>query len=188
MMLRNHHKQSGSVLIISLVLLVMLTLFVLTVINTTNINSRIAGNMQMDAEAQAAAQQAIETTISTTQFASTPADAILNPCGAANTLCTDINGDGVTDYTAMLTPQPACVKVRPIKLTELVLTNANDLACAAGQSQRFGVAGAVTGDSLCADAVWQITAETTSAANSAKVTVTQGVGLRISTDDMATSC
>lgn len=173
---------------ISLVMLVMLTLFVLTVINTTNINARIARNMQTEGEAEAAAQQLIETVISTTQFITTPANAIINPCGANNTLCTDINGDGVTDYTTRLIPQPACVTARGIKLSELVLTNPVDLACSAGQSQQFGTAGAVTGDSLCANSVWEITAVTTSADSAATATVTQGVGVRIATDDMATSC
>lgn len=173
---------------ISLVMLVMLMLFVLTVINTTNINSRIVRNMQMEGEAEAAAQQTIETVISTTQFISTPANAVINPCGASNTVCTDINGDGVTDYTTTLNPIPACVTARGLKLDELVLTSPTDLACAAGQAQQFGVAGAVTGDSLCANSVWEITAVTSAAAGGAAATVTQGVGVRISTDDMATTC
>ena len=58
-MKRPLYRQSGSTLLISLVLLVMLTLFVLTVINTTNINFRIAGNMKTLSEGQAASQKAI---------------------------------------------------------------------------------------------------------------------------------
>jgi hypothetical protein len=83
---------------------------------------------------------------------------------------------------------PACVAKSGIKMTDLVLTNIEDLGCAAGQQQQFGVQNAVTGDSLCANTLWEITAQTAGMANSARVTVTQGVGIRISADDMATSC
>ena len=182
------HDQRGATLVIALIMLVLLTLFAISALNTGTTDLKVIGNMQARTEAMNAAEQAIETVISTTQFVSDPAKAVINPCGADNTLCTDINGDGVVDYTTKLNPQPSCVTVKPIKLTELVLTNPADLACSAGQSQQFGVAGAVTGGSLCADSVWEITAETTSAASGATATVTQGVGIRISTDDMATSC
>jgi len=59
---------------------------------------------------------------------------------------------------------------------------------AAGITSLVGIQNAVTGDSLCANTMWEITAQTAGAANSARVTVTQGVGVRISIDDMATSC
>jgi hypothetical protein len=66
--------------------------------------------------------------------------------------------------------------------------SASDLGCMTAQSQQFGVAGAVTGDSLCANTVWQITAEASSVTSGAKVTVTQGVGIRVGVDEMAASC
>ena len=47
---------------------------------------------------------------------------------------------------------------------------------------------AATGDSLCANSVWEITAVTTSAGSGATVTTVQGVGVRIGADEMATSC
>jgi hypothetical protein len=144
--------------------------------------------MQSKSEALAATQEAIETVISTPQFISTPANAVLNPCGTANTLCTDVTGDGTPEYTTTLTPQPQCVTVKPIKNTELVLTNAEDLGCSAGQAQQFGVAGAVTGDSLCANTIWEINALTIGPATGASVTVTQGIGVRVSADAAGASC
>jgi hypothetical protein len=120
MMTKAHHKQSGSVLIISLVMLVMLTLFVLTVINTTNINSRIARNMQTEAEAQSAVQQAIEQAISV-DF--TPA-----PASVAGNFPIDINNDGTSDYTVNV-EVPACVSSVPIKTVELDISKPSDAAC-----------------------------------------------------------
>ena len=187
-MRRSLRRQRGTTLVIALIMLVLLTLFAVSSMNTATTNLRVVGNMQTKNEALNAAQQAIEKTISTAQFIADPTNAMPTPCGAANTMCTDVTGDGVADFTTTLTPQPTCITVRPIKNQDLVLTNAEDLGCASGQQQQFGVSGAVTGDSLCSQTVWQITAKTVSAQQNTTVTVTQGIGVRISTDDASTSC
>lgn len=180
--------QRGATLVIALVMLVLLTLFALTALNTGTTNLRVVGNMQARSEAMGTAQQTIETVLSTPTFISDPANAVVNPCGAANTACTDINGDGINDYTTVLTPKPACVFVRPIKIVELNLSNTEDLGCSSGQAQQFGVAGSVSGDSLCANTIWEITAETTGVNSGAKATVTQGIGVRVSSDDTSSTC
>jgi Tfp pilus assembly protein PilX len=187
-MTKSARRQRGATLLVALIMLVLLTMFAINSLNTSNTNLKVVGNMQARAEATNVAQEGIETTLSTTQFISNPANAVLNPCGSANTLCTDINGDGVNDYTTVLSPAPACVTVKPIKNSQLNLSSAEDLGCSAGQAQQFGVAGAVTGDSLCSNTVWEITATTTGAGSGASVTLTQGVGVRISTDDAGSSC
>ena len=51
-----------------------------------------------------------------------------------------------------------------------------------------GVAGAMTGDSLCANTVWEVRARTVSSMSPAEVIVTQGVGVRVSSDQAGTSC
>jgi Tfp pilus assembly protein PilX len=181
-------RERGATLVVALIMLVLLTLFALSAMNTGTNNLKIVGNMQSRAEAMSAAQEAVETVISTPLFISNPANAVLNPCGAANTLCTDINGDGTTDYTTVLNPQPACVAKQVIQVSSLNLASSDDVGCTAGQAQTFGVSGANTGDSLCANTVWEISAETTSALSGAQAGVTQGIGVRISTDNMATSC
>lgn len=61
-------RQSGASLVISLVMLLVLTLLVVSAIRSNNTNLRIAGNVQAKAEATAAAQQAIEQVISTTEI------------------------------------------------------------------------------------------------------------------------
>ena len=62
------NRQRGAVLIVSLIMLVVLTLLAVSGIRSSSVNLRIAGNMQMQAEASAAAQQAIEEVISNTNF------------------------------------------------------------------------------------------------------------------------
>ena len=181
-------QQRGATLVIALIMLVVITLLAVSSLSTTNMNLKVVGNMQSRGEALQATQQAIETVISTPQFIANPANAVLNPCGTANTLCTDLNSDGTPDYTTRLNPAPSCVAVKAIKVSELNLSNAEDLGCAAGQAQQFGVAGTGSGDSLCSNTTWDITAETSATASRTRVTVTQGVAVRINTDDSTTSC
>ena len=61
-------KQHGATLITALIMLIVLTLLVVSGIRSSSTNLRIAGNMQMQEEATAAAQQAIENVISATPF------------------------------------------------------------------------------------------------------------------------
>ena len=176
-------RQRGSTLVVALIMLVLLTLFATSSFNTAKTNLMVVGNMQSTTEAANISQQTIETVISTTQFLTSPSNAIANPCqGTPNTLCFDINGDSIVDYTATLTPQPTCMYVKAIKNSELVLTNAEDLGCSAGQQQTLGVAGSTSGDSLCSNTVWEISAKTTSTTG-ATSTVVQGIGIRVSNDD-----
>lgn len=182
-------SQQGATLIVALIILTLLALLGLSAYQTSLTDLKASGNMQARTEALNSAQETIETVISSSQFVSTPANALATPCGAPNTYCSDYNGDGVAEYTTRLTPAPACVTAKVIKAVELDFSSSEDLGCVAGQSQQFGIAGAGgAGDSLCANTVWQITAEASSPVSGAKVTVSQGVGIRVGVDDMAGSC
>ena len=180
---RGPDAQRGTTMFVALIMLVLLTLFAASALNTSSTNLKVVGNMQARSEALQVTESVIEKVISTPQFITSPSNAVPNACGTANTACTDITNDGNTDYTTRLTPTPTCVAVQPIKVSQLNLSSNEDLGCAAGQSQQFGVAGATSGDSLCSNSVWEITAQTDAAASGASVTVTQGVGVRISADE-----
>ena len=71
-MLLIKQSQCGATLITALIMLIVLTLLVVSGIRSSSTNLRIAGNMQMQEEASAAAQQAIENVISTTALVATP--------------------------------------------------------------------------------------------------------------------
>jgi len=181
--------QRGATLVVALIMLVLLTLFAVSAMNTSIVNLKVVGNMQERSGALAATQQAIETVISTTQFIADPDNAVINPCGAANTLCTYVTGNSAPDYTTVLNPKPSCVEGRLLKVSELnLLSNPEDLSCAAGQQQQFGVLGSTSGDSLCAITLFDITARTTSTSAPTAVTVSQGVSTRVSSDDLAARC
>lgn len=181
-------RERGATLVVALVILLLLAFFGLSAYHTSLTDMKASGNMQARTEALNAAQEAIETAISTAQFFTDPANALQAPCGAPNTFCVDYNGDGLPEYIARLVPSPACMTKKVISVVELNLADAEDLGCAVGQAQNFGIAGAGNGDSLCANTVWQVTAEASAPASGAKVTVSQGVGIRIGIDDMTSAC
>lgn len=199
-------SQKGATLLVALIMLVLLTLFAISALNTSTTNLKVVGNMQARTEALNTAQQAVEQVLSmrdvNTNFIKTPTSAIpdstTGPCDSVpNTLCADANGNFVKSsatavYTIRLNnPNPTCVKVEAIKTTDPRISDFSKKSnrdCFTQQQQQHGVAGAVTADSLCADSVWEIAAESTSASSGATAKVTQGIGIRISTDAMATSC
>jgi Tfp pilus assembly protein PilX len=190
-------RQEGATLLVTLIMLVIITLFALTAFNTSNSNLKMVGNMQLRSEAMGASARTIEETISHPDFTKTPTNAIPNPCGGTpNTLCTDLNGDGVPDLTTTLTPPPTCDQGRKIKVAELhFVTSQDDLACVEAQQQgTFAVVGAApTGDSLCGTTVWNIRAQTMTTGSTAtnsdvNTAIVQGIGVRVPSLDVAATC
>lgn len=171
--------QRGVALLMGLIMLVVMTLFAVTIFKLGKGGLQIVGNMQLRNQAQAAAQSAIEEVLSTATFVTTPANAIRSPCGGvANKICVDVNGDGVTDVNVVVTP--TCVSVKIIPVAALSFSNANDVGCLVGLSQEFGVSGASNNDSLCANMLWDINAVATDPINNAQFSVNQGVAVRVS--------
>jgi Tfp pilus assembly protein PilX len=182
-------RQRGFTLIVALVMLLLVTMLAMTSFNLGKTNMQVVSNMQHRNEAIAAADQTLEEVISSTQFFTTPTDALPSPCnGTANTRCVDSNGDGKPDVTVTITPAPKCVKAQAIKNTALDMSKAEDVGCALGAGQSFGVAGSVTGDSLCEDSVWEVNAVAADAVTEAQVQLTRGIAVRVAKDDVATSC
>ena len=169
-------SQVGAVLLVSLILLVLLTLFTIAAMNFTNIQSRIAGNLQVRNELKAATQQAIEQVIS--------ANFTVNPL--PTDVFFDVNGDGVDDYKVTVTH--TCVSSINIPVDQLIVTNADDASCTitAGVAHS-GIAGSsTTSASLCANSVWDVAAtgadaSTATFKTAATVTTHQGIGIRVAT-------
>ncbi len=64
-MIHTYHRQRGATLLVSLIMLVVLTLFAVTGFNLSSVNLKIAGNFQQQRYVEAVVQQAIEQVIST---------------------------------------------------------------------------------------------------------------------------
>jgi Tfp pilus assembly protein PilX len=190
-MARRPAGQRGITLVIGLIMLVILTLMAVWAFHMGSSQTAIVSNAQHRAEATDAAQQAIDTVLNSSNFMINPAAAIpASNCtsGGSNSLCVDVNGDGSPDVKVTLAPKPTCISGAPINANTLDFSKPEDLACAAGSQQAFGVQGAASGNSLCANSNWEITAAAADAATNTKVTVVQGVSARIAATDLANNC
>jgi len=166
-------KERGATLIVGLIMLVVLTLLVLSAIRSSNINLRVAGNMQKQAESSAAAQQAIEQVISTdftADLAAVPAP-----------IAVDVNNDGVADYT--VTPSATCLSSAPVKMSDLDPAAAADKFCfQSASSSNSGIIGGTaptTGNSVCNQTQWDVAATAQDPVSGATTEVHQGVSMRV---------
>lgn len=179
--------QRGAALFAVLVLLFAMGWFALSAFRISTQQLQIVGNSQAEQQATAAAQRAIDVTISSNAFTKDPGGVARIP------VVTDIDNDGTDDYTAKLDPRPKCVRVRPIKTMELDITKAADRVClqsSGGGGSLVVVPGTpvAAGDSLCANSEWNIAAAVADATTNTAITVQQGVAVRILATDAKNFC
>jgi len=176
-------RQRGVTLIIALMMLTALGLLAAWALKAGTLNVRAVGNMQARQEVLAAAQTAIETTISSPEFSQQPATV------AARPITVDIDGDGAVDLTARLSPVPACYRVMAVKMSELDPSVEADRACVRPQvTTGIESDNLPAGESLCADSEWNLRATVTDTTTGASVAVNQGVALRGLITDATNSC
>ncbi len=147
-MMHTRASQRGATLLIALIFLVVMTLFGVSAINTSSMNLRIAGNMQFQHQATAAAQMGIDHVLASLSNFTAP---------AAQNVAVDINQDGTPDYTAAVTA-PVCTASQTAK----------------GYSAEYCATGACP-----LDTSWEVSSTVNDALTGAKVTVTQGVKVRL---------
>jgi len=171
-------RQKGATLVVGMIMLILISLLAVASFRLGKTDLQIVGNMQQRKQALSAAQQTIEQVISTIQFATTPTNALPNPCGGvANTACVDVNGDGVADVN--VTILVLCGAIEPILNSALNLANPNDAGCAVGANQNLGEAGVASNNSLCSNSVWDTQATAIDAVTNAQYVIDQGVSVRV---------
>jgi Tfp pilus assembly protein PilX len=186
-------SQRGVTLVVGMIMLVLITLVVLASFHLGRNNLEIVGNAQQRNDALTAAQQTIEAAISSPLLTSSPGSIFPTSCSGfpSNTLCYDVNGDGINDVVVQITPPPTCVKAQVIPLTSPKLP----AICTQGVPQNFGQGGAGL-DSNCADSLWDIRAVaqnlapngTSVASRGPTAVVNQGIAKRVGKNEVATSC
>lgn len=155
--MRTANRQRGVALVIGMIMLVLITLLVVSAINSGSVNLRIAGNMQAQDGARAVAQQAIEQFIGVyTNFYPTPT--AMNPV-SPTTPNFDINNDGSKEYVVSIAA-PVCklaAKQVPGKSADCI------------NGARAGL--------FCWDTIWEVVATATDAKTGVRQVVTQGVSI-----------
>lgn len=161
--MKNHRlatRQRGATLIVGLITLVMVTLLVISAFTLSGNNLKAVGNMQFRNEAIAAANIAIEQTLSS------PFTTVNSP----NSINVDIDQDNTVDYVVDVAT-PACIQAPPASVS---------LAALSGVSSNIPN----TSDYLT---LWEITATVTSQTTGASVVVKQGVSQRLTQNQYSAS-
>ena len=166
-------RQRGAALFVSLIMLVLITLFVLAAINMSTVNFRITANSQVKAEAIAAAQQAIEQ-VASKNFTDNPQPV---------TLTVNLHNDqNKTDYTVAVA-KPVCLNTVPITALELASrdnSDPDDVACRGSAAvQNPGLLPPTENNSLCKSQQWDMNAAVSDTNSGATVSVHQGLARRI---------
>ncbi|MFA6902830.1 MAG: PilX N-terminal domain-containing pilus assembly protein [Gallionellaceae bacterium] len=166
-------RQHGATLVVSLVMLIVLTLLVVSAMRSGNTNLRIAGNMQLQQEVIAAAQQATETIISS-NFTVAP---------AATDIAVVI---GRATYNATVA-SPVCSGSRALLNNE---PNLPPECLSSSSAQNTGIVfasspAATGGTSWCYAQQWEIQTTVNDADTGASTTLHQGVKLNV---PAGTSC
>lgn len=144
-------RQRGATLLVSLIMLVVLTLFAVTGFNLSSVNLKIVGNFQQQKATEAVVQQAIEQLMSTaTAFNPTP----VATCICVNGASADCGSCG-TGYQVQI-DMPRC------KYT----------AVAKGYTKKIG-------ELTPQDTSWEVRASYTDPSTNARAALIQGVGVRM---------
>jgi len=145
--------QRGATLLVTLIMLVVLTLFAVTGFNLSSVNLKIVGNFQQQKDAEATVQDALERVLSSISLFSAPA-AVCLPSGAApsgtppNLVC------GIA--TDVLIAKPKC----------------NYSNVATGYTKKLG-------ELTPEDTNWEVRASYTDPLTKAAAAVVQGVAVRM---------
>ena len=166
------HAQRGITLVVSLIMLIVLTLLVVSAIRFGNINLRIANNAQVEAEATAAVQVALEKAVASVAAADRPSDV-----AKVDTL--EVSTGGATYKVTV--DKPVCMLSKNVENAELDPTKASDQPCYE-EKTTSDIVGAVA-PTACKDQQWDVSASIKDGdLNGAKVTVLQGVAVRVSAE------
>ena len=174
--MKHRRNQAGITLVVSLIMLIVLTLLVVSAIRFGNINVKISGNAQTEAEATSATQVAIERTMKQIAMADKIDEIAAQPAVVVST--------GGASYSVSVA-KPTCVLSRSIKNTELDPVKVSDRACL-GQEDVDKLISAdgnlMAPPTSCKAQQWDIDATVSNAASGAQVNMLQGITLRVSAE------
>lgn len=161
----SHGKQRGATLIVGLIMLVLITLMVLSAFNMSSSNLKSVGNMQVRDEALAAANQAMETLLST--------PAVFTVAPASYNYVVNINNDSTAprNYSVAIAA-PNCVRATK---ASSALPSDVELGAAMSAASTWNVS-------------FDITANVTDSASGASVEVHQGASALLTQTQKEIAC
>jgi len=189
-------SQRGAALFVVMVMMMAMAWFAMSAMRIGRQNLSMVGNRQAEAQATAAAQSAIEQTISSDAFTKDPKGIAKVPVDA------DVDGDGKPDFVAHLAPVPKCVRMRPMKANEITIGDiekmiaTKHMGCLASTQPPGSASGGYVqapgpvqaGNTPCFATEWNVSAAVSDPVTRTNVVVSQGVGIRLLKEDAENSC
>lgn len=174
--MKQRTQQTGATLVMGMVMLTLVTLLVVYAIRAGNTNLRIAGNMQVQSEAQQATQQAIEQLIEQIRSAGSMA---LIP---AQTITVRSAGASYAVSTRSLGTAGACLMEVPVANADLDPARAEDIPCFESQDADKAIRAdgtLSTSPSACKQQHWELQASVNDPVSGAQVSQVQGISIRV---------
>jgi len=170
----NPTHQRGATLLVGLIMLVLLTMLAVSALTSSTLQMRVIGNSQGRQESIAAANSALQKTLSSPEF-------MLHPTAvAAAPVLVDVNQDGVSDYSVTIVP--SCTSSIPYLNSQLDVANVQDFKCFVSQEL-------FDGKSLCAQTSWELEARSRDVNQSGiNSTIYEGITIRAALEDVKNSC
>ena len=194
----DHHRQCGerrAVLVIALIMLLLTTLIVVSTFEMGTSNLVVVSNLESRQQTQKAAEATLEIAAQRMEIlidSLTPGSqtAIFFCEGRKNHRCIDLDGDGSDDIEVdLMTPPPRCIGTTAIYNNSLSPTKDEEKGCFLGTQQIGAVDGSEsTGLSLCSLSNWDLLARAVDLSTGSEAHVRQGIGIRVSNNDIPPEC
>ncbi|MFB1486227.1 MULTISPECIES: PilX N-terminal domain-containing pilus assembly protein [unclassified Thiocapsa] len=194
--LYQHDNQRGAVLVIALIMLLLTTLIVVASFQMGTSNLLVVSNLESRQQTQKAAEATLEFAVDA-RYINILIDSVAPGSttapfyckGQKNHKCFDLDGDGSDDLEVDLTTQPPrCIGTTGL-LNNQLTTEPDDQGCFLGTLQIGAVEGSDSkGYSLCSTADWDLVARAVDLATGSETRVRQGVGRRVSNNDIPPEC
>lgn len=183
-------RQTGAVLFVGLIMLILITLLAVSAIRLANTNLLVVGNEQFQKEAEGAANYHLDLALNTSDVTSLNVNRSAQlPAFVGTTESAE------TNYTITI-PPPTCKRYRYLKKSELVNADNSvplaNLACF-GSTSGTGItlvvdASALNDNSLCATSLWEMTADVELPGTGARTQLVQGLEMRIDYAEAKDAC
>jgi len=182
-------RSRGATLVVALIFLVLMGLFAISAFNSSGSNMRVVGNTQARQESTAAAQLALERTISSSDF-------VANPAGVESTpIRVDMDGDGKVDYTAKMTPAPKCFRAQAITKLPPAPKRGSDVysPCRTRQQQggtfeEYATPSGEIDPESCANTEWNVRSTVSDPSTHTEVALNQGVAVVAFGNQVSSQC
>lgn len=181
-------RQSGAVLIVALIMLIIITLTGISTAALIKDNTQVIQNFEARASVKSAALSGLQQAIARGTLLSSGV-VFASPCTTSRTTCIDANGDGTLvvgqDILVTVSAVSCILTVEKSKADLDPFASAADESCITLVSQTDGT---YSPQNVCAEVVWEVDALSEDPVTGSSTTVRQGMATTSPITDIANVC